>query len=492
MLSAVTAEPLINPKLIAVSSYAQLLPQLSREWPNAMTLGSGAAADFWAGGSSDSALQGTASVYSGHQFGVWAGQLGDGRAMSVGVVQDAFGRPQELQLKGAGLTPYSRMGDGRAVLRSSVREFLCSEAMAALDIPTTRALTLVQAKTAVIRETVEDAAVVCRVAPSFIRFGHFEHFFYHDRHQQLKKLFDFVLNELYPELQSATNPPAAVLSEIVKRSARLVAQWQAVGFCHGVLNTDNMSILGLTIDYGPFGFLEAFDPGHICNHTDQQGRYSWQNQPGIVQWNCYALGQAFVPLIGSVDETKQALSLFKTEYDAQMAWQWQRKLGLTAATDSQTADVLSESKLAMHNLIDDMFKLMEMNQCDWTRWFRALSQPQTKEAQWIKGLQDEALDSAAVQTWANQYLSVADASISDRQLRSEMMLKVNPKYVLRNYIAQLAISAAGDANSPGDDGEKVRQIESLLRAPFAEQPESENFAHLPPDWARNLEVSCSS
>ena len=225
-------------------------------------------------------LKSYSSVYSGHQFGVWAGQLGDGRAISFGHL-NLDDQKWEIQLKGAGPTPYSRMGDGRAVLRSSIREFLCSEAMFNLGIPTTRALAITSSPKQVVRETVETAAVVTRVAPSFIRFGHFEHFAANGLHEQLQTLTNYVISQFYPDLQDKEEPYLALFEEVLNRSARLVASWQSVGFCHGVLNTDNMSIIGLTLDYGPFGFLDRFDLNHICNHTDSQGRYSYANQPTI-------------------------------------------------------------------------------------------------------------------------------------------------------------------------------------------------------------------
>ena len=245
-----------------------------------------------------------ASVYSGHQFGHWAGQLGDGRAIWLGEIDTPTG-PQELQLKGAGLTPYSRMGDGRAVLRSSIREFLCSEAMHGLGIPTTRALALTASPAPVVRETVETAAVVTRVAPSFIRFGHFEHFSAAGRIDELRRLADFVIDHHYPACRQGGNPYAALLEAVSARTAELLAQWQAVGFCHGVMNTDNMSILGLTIDYGPFQFLDAYVPGHICNHSDSAGRYAFSRQPNIAYWNLFCLGQALLPLM---DDQQQAIA----------------------------------------------------------------------------------------------------------------------------------------------------------------------------------------
>lgn len=225
-----------------------------------------------------------AALYSGHQFGIYVPQLGDGRALWLGEIRTANGEHWELQLKGSGLTPYSRMGDGRAVLRSSIREYLCSEAMAGLGIPTTRALSITGSDEPVYRETPETAAVVLRMAPSFIRFGSFEVFYYRNQHDLLRMLADFVIDTYYPQGRAAANPYLYLLEQAVERTARLIAQWQAVGFCHGVMNSDNMSILGLTMDYGPFGFLDAFDPGHICNHSDHGGRYAYDQQPQIGLW----------------------------------------------------------------------------------------------------------------------------------------------------------------------------------------------------------------
>jgi uncharacterized protein YdiU (UPF0061 family) len=273
-----------------------------------------------------------ASVYSGHQFGAWAGQLGDGRAILLGEVRTPAAGTQELQLKGSGLTPYSRMGDGRAVLRSSIREFLCSEAMHALGVPTTRALCVTGSDEPVRRERMETAAVVTRVAPSFIRFGHFEHFSHGGQHDALRTLADFVIARFYPQCRDAANPYAALLAEVTRRTAALIARWQAVGFMHGVMNTDNMSILGLTIDYGPFQFMDGFDPAHICNHSDHQGRYAYERQPQIGHWNLFALGQALLPLIGQSDQALAALQaypgLFAAELDQRMAL----KLGLPRAS----------------------------------------------------------------------------------------------------------------------------------------------------------------
>ena len=276
-----------------------------------------------------------ASVYSGHQFGVWAGQLGDGRAILLGEAQTPKG-PQEIQLKGAGKTPYSRMGDGRAVLRSSIREFLCSEAMHGLGIPTTRALCVTGSDAPVRREEIETAAVVTRTAPSFIRFGHFEHFSHRNQHVQLKTLADYVIDRFYPECREAKQPYAALLQAVSERTAHMAAAWQAVGFCHGVMNTDNMSILGLSIDYGPFQFLDAFDPGHICNHSDEQGRYAYNRQPNMAYWNLFCLGQALLPLIENQDDALAALESYKTMFPEALQARMRAKLGLTDEQEGDT------------------------------------------------------------------------------------------------------------------------------------------------------------
>ena len=281
------------------------------------------------------------AVYSGHQFGVWAGQLGDGRAHLLGQIDTPTG-PQELQLKGAGKTPYSRMGDGRAVLRSSVREYLASEAMAGLGIATSRALALVTSDTPVYRETVETGAIVTRVAPSFVRFGSFEH--WANDATRVRELLDYVLREFYPELlvegDSEQERVCRFLQEVTHRSAEMVADWQTVGFCHGVMNTDNMSILGLTIDYGPYGFMDRFRVNHVCNHSDNQGRYAWNAQPAIVLWNLYRLAGALMVLDPDVDAVKERLQTFEASFLNRYHANLQAKFGLRTwqADDAQLVD----------------------------------------------------------------------------------------------------------------------------------------------------------
>jgi uncharacterized protein YdiU (UPF0061 family) len=422
-----------------------------------------------------------AAVYSGHQFGVWAGQLGDGRAILLGDVP-AHGQAEnnptgrlELQLKGSGLTPYSRMGDGRAVLRSSIREFLCSEAMAALGIPTSRALCVIGTDMVVMRETPETGAIATRMAPTFVRFGSFEHWFYNDRKEELKTLADYVIDNFYPELRDTPNPYRSLLSEVTRRTAELIAQWQAVGFMHGVMNTDNMSILGITIDYGPFGFMEAFDAGHICNHSDHQGRYAYHMQPKIGQWNCFALGQALLPLIGEVDDTYAALEIYKPAYEQKLGELLHAKLGLRTVQPD-------DSKLT-----DAMFALMQASHVDFTLFFRRLGDLQVDNPSGDEPLRDLFIDRPAFDAWAGQYRQRLRQENSIDAERRMAMHRVNPKYVLRNYLAQVAIEKAQNK-----DFSEVAKLLSILEKPFDEQPENEKYADLPPDWASQLEVSCSS
>ena len=415
-----------------------------------------------------------AAVYSGHQFGVWAGQLGDGRAILLGDLPGPDGR-MELQLKGAGKTPYSRMGDGRAVLRSSIREFLCSEAMAALGIPTTRALVVTGSQQRVMRESLETAAVVTRMAPSFVRFGSFEHWHYRDKPDELRTLADYVIDTFYPGLRGEPNPYAALLAEVTRRTARMIAHWQAVGFMHGVMNTDNMSILGLTLDYGPFGFMEAFDVNHICNHTDQGGRYSYANQVAIGHWNCYALGNALLPLIETVEAAQEALDVYMPEFERQLDVLLHAKFGLAQTREGDRA------------LIDGLFSIMQASHVDFTLLFRRLADLRIAEPGSEEAVRDLFIDRAAFDGWAERYRERLRAEGSDDAARRAAMNRVNPKYILRNYLAQQAIERAQN-----DDFGEVNKLLAILEQPYDEQPEHEAYAALPPDWAAHLEVSCSS
>lgn len=461
--------PLPDPHFVAASGPAAALVGL-----DAQQLANEDFVAVFSGNRVPARAQPLSAVYSGHQFGVWAGQLGDGRAILLGDIATPAG-PMELQLKGSGLTPYSRMGDGRAVLRSSIREFLCSEAMAALGIPTTRALMVTGSPQPVIRESVETAAVVTRMAPSFVRFGSFEHWYYRDKHDELRTLADYVIKAFYPELAGESNPYKALLKEVTLRTARLIAQWQAVGFMHGVLNSDNMSILGLTLDYGPFGFMEAFDPNHICNHTDQHGRYSYANQPPIGHWNCYALANALLPLVGTVEEAQEALDVYQPEFARKIDDLLHAKLGLASNREGD------------REFLDDTFKLMQDNHVDFTLFFRRLGKLQLQAPETDAPLRDLFIDRAAFDAWAGKYRERLLAENSDDVARREAMMRTNPKYVLRNYLAQVAIERAQNG-----DFSEVEKLLAVLQRPFDEQPDNESYAALPPDWASHLEVSCSS
>jgi uncharacterized protein YdiU (UPF0061 family) len=420
-----------------------------------------------------------ASVYGGHQFGMWAGQLGDGRAILLGETSDGL----EMQLKGAGRTPYSRMGDGRAVLRSSIREFLCSEAMRGLDIPTSRALCVTGSDAPVRRETVETAAVVTRVAPSFIRFGHFEHFSHRGQHGQLKILADHVIDRFYPQCRTdekfAGNPYAALLEAVSERTARMVAQWQAVGFCHGVMNTDNMSILGLTIDYGPFQFLDAFDPGHVCNHSDTQGRYAFNQQANVAYWNLFCLAQALLPLIEEQKLALAALESFKAVFAAAFEKQMRAKLGLA---DPHGAEAPRDAA-GDRALIEDILTLLARNRVDYTIFWRRLSHAAADgNTEPVRVLFP---DQAAADAWLLRHAQ--RIASMPRGLTTGLMLKTNPKFVLRNHLGEQAIQAA-----KLKDFSQVTTLLGLLESPFEEHPGFDAYADFPPEWASSIAVSCSS
>ena len=411
-----------------------------------------------------------ASVYSGHQFGQWAGQLGDGRALLLGEIDTPAGGI-ELQLKGAGRTPYSRMGDGRAVLRSSIREYLCSEAMHGLGIPTTRALCITASDAKVRREEIETASVVTRTAPSFIRFGHFEHFSFTDQPVELKALADFVIDSFYPDCGAADNRYAALLQAVSERTAHLMAAWQAVGFCHGVMNTDNMSILGLTLDYGPFQFLDAFVPGHICNHSDSEGRYAYNRQPNMAYWNLFCLGQALLPLIEDQERALAALESYKSVFPSALQANMRAKLGLP---DDHSDDPA---------LIAELLGLLAANKVDTPIFWRRLGAftPQSGH----EPVRDLFFDRQSFDSWALRY-SERIAPV-DAGLRADLMRKTNPKYVLRNHLGEQAIRAA-----KLNDFSSVETLLTVLQTPFDEHPAQEELAGFPPDWAGSIEISCSS
>jgi uncharacterized protein YdiU (UPF0061 family) len=485
-----------QPRLLHASVESAALLGLSRQALSA--------ADFLSIVSGNQALSGgvtLAAVYSGHQFGVWAGQLGDGRAHLLGGIQGPQG-VWELQLKGAGSTPYSRMGDGRAVLRSSVREYLASHAMVGLGVPTTRALSLVSAADPVVRETIESAAVVARLAPSFVRFGSFQHWAAHQRPDLLKILADYVIEHFYPECRhpsrTLTLPSSLIgadyvrlLEAVVQRTASLMADWQVYGFCHGVMNTDNMSILGLTLDYGPYGFMDAFDASHICNHTDTQGRYAWHAQPSVAHWNLYQLANSLHLLVPDADALSAALDQFEPCFLSAMQQRMMSKLGLKRWLDGDQV------------LIDDLWTVMHENHADFTLTFRQLAHasgltnaPQSQIEQDLGGTVsasiepfiDLFIDRQAARHWLERYRLriAAEGRVLDPQ-RIQSMLASNPLYILRNHLAQQAIERAQN----GDPSE-IDQLVTLLAKPFEYQSGMSAYSALPPAWASKIEVSCSS
>jgi uncharacterized protein YdiU (UPF0061 family) len=466
--TSLPAQTLPDPHWVATSQACAALLGLPSDWDDTRALQVFSGNELWPG------MHPLASVYSGHQFGVWAGQLGDGRALWLGEMDTPAG-PMELQLKGAGKTPYSRMGDGRAVLRSSIREFLCSEAMHGLGVPTTRALCVTGSALPVRRETMETAAVLTRVAPSFIRFGHFEHFSHHGLHPQLRELADFVIAHHYPACRDAPQPYVALLEQVTLRTATLMADWQSVGFCHGVMNTDNMSVLGMTIDYGPFGFLDQFDPGHVCNHSDSSGRYAWARQPNVAFWNLHALAQALLPLIEDSDLALATLEIYKSAFADTLLARWRAKLGLqTAAADDR-------------ELVDDLLRRMATDRCDFTITFRRL-------AGFVPGaanatVRDLFIDREAFDAWALRYAERLRREASDDGARAVRMNRINPMIVLRNHLAEVAIREA----QAGDFGE-VQRLLKVLERPFDEHDAAtrDRYAGFPPDWADSIEVSCSS
>ena len=464
----------------------------------------GAVAEVLGGNRVLPGMQPYAARYGGHQFGVWAGQLGDGRAITLAEVLSADGKRQELQLKGAGRTPYSRTADGRAVLRSSVREFMCSEAMHYLGVPTTRALSLVATGDSVVRDMFYDGnprpepgAIVCRVAPSFVRFGNFEILAVHNEHDELKRLADYVITTHFPELGAPSRETyIRWFEEICRRTATLVAEWMRVGFVHGVMNTDNMSILGLTIDYGPYGWLEGYDPQWTPNTTDAEGRrYCYGNQPQIAQWNLVRLANALFPLINDKAPLEQGLEMFGEVFNSTTSRVLADKLGLIAF-DKEGDDVL----------LSDLFELLQAVETDMTLFYRLLS------AVPVDGAADTSDDKTLIEPlrrafytddaftpahmgrlagWLRRYIARVRQDDIPPAKRSECMNRVNPKYVLRNYLAQLAI----DGLEQGDVS-VMERLMSVLQHPYDEQPAHDELADRRPEWARHKAgcsaLSCSS
>lgn len=419
-----------------------------------------------------------AQKYTGHQFGHYNPQLGDGRGLLLGEIEATTGR-WDIHIKGAGQTPYSRFGDGRAVVRSCIREYLASEALHYLGIPTSRALGIFSTGEAVQRESIEQGAALVRVAPSHIRFGHFEFAVNQADDGLLTRLVHYVYDQVLRTNNSADHNKLNaqdkayfILQQAVVSTAVMVAQWQAVGFCHGVMNTDNMSILGLTFDYGPYGFLDQYKPKHICNHSDHSGRYAFDEQPGVALWNLNVLAHALSPLIARED-LETLLKKYEPRLLAEYSELMRKKLGF--ATKQQNDRVLLAELLA----------LMQTSQSDYTNTWRLLSELQLgpQDQDFI----DHFIERDKAQQWLAKYRKRMLLDSNDEAQRQSLMQSVNAKYILRNHLAQEAIEAAEQG-----DVSKVETLFEVLQQPYKAQPQFNDYAKGPPDWAKSLSISCSS
>ncbi len=416
-----------------------------------------------------------AMAYAGHQFGTYNPQLGDGRGLLLAQIRDSNHRSWDIHLKGAGRTPYSRLGDGRAVLRSSIREYLGSEALYHLGIPTTRALALFGSNTPVQRETEENAALLVRVAQSHVRFGSFEWFHYTSRPELVKVLADYVIDLHHTDLPQDDSRYGLFLERVVKQTAELISHWQSVGFTHGVMNTDNMSIIGDTFDYGPYGFMDDYQPSFVCNHSDTEGRYAFDQQPGVGLWNLNALAHALSSLI-STEDINSALSTYEPHIRECFATKMRAKLGLV---EQASEDVV---------LATQWLSLLEKSSADYTLSFRRLCDFQNGQNSLNpQPLRDHFLDREAFDQWAIKYQQrLAQESRPDAERRQSMQTH-NPKFILRNYLAQRAVAQAEQ-----DDYSEVDRLMSILKKPYDEQPQFEQYAAAPPDSAKGIALSCSS
>ncbi len=454
--------PLKDPTLISFSADAGTLLGIDAEAAQKRDF-----VDFVNGSFLPEGIEPYAMCYAGHQFGFYVPRLGDGRAVNLGLLNG-----WHLQLKGAGVTRYSRSGDGRAVLRSSIREYLMSEAMHGLGIATTRALALIGSQEPVRRERMERGAIVLRMSPSWIRFGSFEYCYYNRKRapDNLRALAEYTIADSFPHLAGDPDRYFKMFAEVVADTARLIAQWQAVGFNHGVMNTDNMSIASLTIDYGPYAFLDDYDLDYICNHTDVEGRYSFGNQPYVAEWNLSKLMEALAPLVDT-DRTTRVLFGFRKIYQREMMGLMRAKLGLVEKLDEDKA------------LIEDLYVLMQAQPVDYTFFFRRLSHYGGDREEMLSLVQMRK----PLEAWLDRYEMRLEKERIPRHERHRMMQKTNPKYVLKNYILQEAIDAAEQG-----DYRLVNDLLDIAHDPFAEHPAFEAYAGPTPLRHKNLRLSCSS
>lgn len=466
----VNPTPITVPHLVSFNSAAAELIDLGATEANTANF-----IECFSGNKLLSGMKPLATLYAGHQFGSWVPQLGDGRAILLGEVRNRKGERWDLQLKGAGQTPFSRGFDGRSVLRSCIREYLCSEAMHALGIPTTRALCITGSDMPVRRETIETAAILVRIAETHARFGTFEVFAARGQHEPVKVLADYVIKEFYPELANERDKYAAFLREVVRRTARLIARWQAVGFTHGVMNTDNMSVIGLTLDYGPFGFMDDYDEAFIPNHSDYGGRYAYHQQPHVGLWNLSCFAHALLSLV-SEEEAFHALDAYEADFNDAYGELMRAKLGFVEAHEDDSS------------LLKELLDAMQASAVDYTIFFRRLAGFKHETEERNEPLRDMFIDPMRFDGWAAKYRARLQVAESVDGERAAKMNRVNPKYTLRNYMAQRAITEATERR----DFTEIDRLLELLRAPFDEQPEREAYAAPSPDWGKRLVVSCSS
>ena len=493
--SRVYPTPVANPTLVAYSPEVAALLGFSESFCNSSEF-----LEIFSGNKVTAELKPFAMCYGGHQFGSWAGQLGDGRAINLGELVNSSGERLILQLKGAGLTPYSRTADGLAVLRSSLREFVCSEAMHHLGIPTTRALSLILSGEQVIRDMfyngnpqAEPGAIVCRVSPSFIRFGNFEILTAQNNTDLLEQLVQYTIKTDFPHLSSPCSKDTYLewFAEVCVKTALMIVDWMRVGFVHGVMNTDNMSILGLTIDYGPYGWLENYDPAWTPNTTDAQGRrYCYGNQPYMAQWNLAQLANCLFPLINDAHPLQEALDEYRQSFQAH----WQKTMAAKIGLFSRTAED--------DTLINDLLEMMSQVEIDMTLFYRCLAEFPTENQESAKDLnlflssfyKEEELTGpfqTTLNDWLDRYRKRLKKTELPDQERKKEMNRINPKYVFRNYLAQQAIDKAEAGNFS-----MIDELLEVLRKPYDEQPDKHLFAQKRPEWARNRPgcsmLSCSS
>ncbi|WP_252736793.1 MULTISPECIES: YdiU family protein [unclassified Psychrosphaera] len=467
-----------KPKWVSISSQTSKILNIDAtalesqsEWLN-----------WFSGNQMVDAAQPIAQKYTGHQFGQYNPELGDGRGLLLGELLSDTGR-WDIHVKGAGKTPYSRFGDGRAVLRSCIREYLASEALHHLGIPTSRALGLFTTGEKVQRETIEPGAALIRVCESHLRFGHFEYAFYQNDTKLLEQLVAYAVTDVLPQSSDeirALKPNASaqqqayqLLKFTIRTTAEMIAKWQAYGFCHGVMNTDNMSILGITFDYGPYGFLDVYEPSHICNHSDHSGRYAFDEQPSIGLWNLNALGYSLSPLL-SKEELTELLKQYETILLDNYSSLMRKKLGFKEKQKEDQA------------LLGGLLALMQEQKRDYTYTWRMLSNVRFSDKN-EQVFIDTFVDRDAATAWLKRYKKRVSMEVISDDERCELMYSVNPKYIVRNYLAQQVIEAAESG-----DNKPLEELLLVLSQPFAEQPDFDLYSKLPPDWAGKLSISCSS